>query len=314
MLLIANADITDIAENVSIREQFNNGASVFTFEYPVACGESFKNGSTVIFTYGGTSLFYGFLFKTRQDADRYQCTAYDQLRYLKAKNSLMRQIQTLDSFVNDVCAQIGDRIRLGTLDNTEIKLGKYLFDNKTHLDMIYQSIQDNLMLNGYYYCLRDNFGALELRDLYDLRLPLVIGEKSLAMGFDYERSIDDDTYNYIKVAKDDKGKGVRDTYIAQDSANISEWGKLMLYDKVSAELNAEQLKARANRLLALKNQETETLSVECVGDTRVHAGNGVKVEIEQAEVNLWAMVESVTHNFTSAEHIMKLELTFGRYF
>ena len=57
----------------------------------------------------------------------------------------------------------------------------------------------------------------------------------------YTVSIDDDTYNFVKVAKDDKKAGVRDVYIAEDSANISRWGKLMIYDKVTAGLNAAQL-------------------------------------------------------------------------
>lgn len=306
-------DITNIAVSVSYKCQFNNGASQLSFEYPIEKFSGFTNGSTVIFIYDNTNIFYGWLFKSTQNKKMIKCICYDQLRYLKASNSLMRQIQTLDSFVNDVCAQIGDRIRLGKLDKTEVNLGKYLFDNKTHLDMIYQSIKDNLLLNGYMYCLRDNFGAIELRDVYDLRLPLVIGDGSLATDFEYTNSIDDDTYNYIKVAKDDESKGVRDVYVAQNEPSIQAFGKLMLYDKVDADLNDQQLKARAERLLNLKNKETETLSVECIGDLRVMAGNGVKIEIKQANLNLWALVESATHEFTKENHIMKLNLMFGRY-
>ena len=268
----------------------------------------------MIFTYGGANLFYGFLFKTRQNRDTCQCTAYDQLRYLKAKYTIMRPVEPLDAFLNRACATIGDRIRLGQMDKTEINLSKYFFDNQSLLDMIYQSIQDNLLLNSYYYTLRDNFGAIDLRDTVDLRLPLVIGDSSLATGFEHTKSIDDDSYNYIVVAKDDKSAGVRNTYVSEDSINIGQWGKLMHYEKVSADLNEAQLKDRAARLLALKNRETVSLSVECVGDTRVIAGSGVKVEIEEAGLDMWALVDSATHTFEGSNHTMKLNLRYGWWY
>lgn len=272
------------------------------------------NGSTVIFTYGSANIFYGWLFKSVQDKKMIKCTCYDQLRYLVAKNTIMRQIETLDSFLNRVCASIGDRIRLGSVDSTEAKLGKYFFDNKTHLDMLYQSINDNLLLNGYQYTLRDNFGALDLRDTLDLRLPLIIGDGSLATDYEYAKSIDDDTYNYIKVAKDNKDAGVRYTYIAEDSTNIAKWGKLMLYEKVDAGLNDSQLTERAKRLLAIKNRETETLTVECIGDTRIFGGSGIRVVISDAGIDLWAVVKNVTHTYKKNLHTMKLDLQFGRWY
>ena len=226
----------------------------------------------------------------------------------------MRQIEPLDSFLNVVAGTIGDRIRIGQIDSTEIPLGKYLFDNKTYLDMLYQSIQDNLVANSYYYTLRDNFGALDLRDTLDLRLPLIIGDNSLATDFDYSLSIDDDTYNYVKVAADNKDAGVREVYIAEDSSNIGKWGKLMLYEKVDSAMNAAQITERANMLLALKNKETETLKVDSIGDVRVFGGSGVKIEISQANLNMWAIVDSVTHKFERSQHTMTMNLVFGRWY
>lgn len=313
MLLVDKSDLSEIAYNVKYESSWNNGPSILKFEYPSEKAPMYPNGCTVVFTYGSANIFYGFLFRTRQDKKSYQCTCYDQMRYLKSKNTILRQNETLSSFLNTVALNAGDRIRLGNIDQTEYVLGKYLFDNKTHLDMLYQSIEDNLVANGYYYTLFDNFGALDLRDTLDLRLPLVIGDASLATGFTYEKSIDDDTYNYIKVAKDDKEKGVRNVYITQDSSNMAKWGKLMLYEKVSTDLNDVQLAERANQLLQIKNRETETLRMECVGDIRVHGGSGVNIQIAQAGINLWAVVDSVSHEFTRTNHTMTMNLIFGRW-
>ena len=313
LLLVDNTDLSELAYHVKYESSWNNGPSILKFEYPSEKAQMYPNGCTVTFTYGSANIFYGFLFRTRQDKKSYQCTCYDQLRYLKSKNTILRQNETLTSFMNTVALNAGDRIRLGNIDQNEYVLGKYLFDNKTHLDMLYQSIADNLVANGYYYTLFDNFGALDLRDTLDLRLPLVIGDASLATGFTYEKSIDDDTYNYIKVAKDDKEKGVRNVYITQDSSNMAKWGKLMLYEKVSADMNDAQLAERAKQLLQIKNRETETLRIECMGDVRIRGGSGFNIQIAEAGVNLWAVTDSVTHEFSSTNHTMTVNLLFGRW-
>nr|WP_319488470.1 hypothetical protein [uncultured Caproiciproducens sp.] len=203
MLTINGEDVSDLAVNVKYISKWNDGAGVLSFDYPTYGTKRYANGCTVTFQYGSDNIFYGFLFDTKQTNKKYSCTCYDQLRYFKSSNSIMRPIGTLTDWLNTVALSCGDRIRLGTVDRTEYKLGKYLFDNKTYLDMVYQSIQDNLTGNGYWYALRDNFGALDLRDIVFLRLPLIIGDGSLATEFEYSKSIDDDTYNYIKVAKDD---------------------------------------------------------------------------------------------------------------
>lgn len=310
MLLINNTDISDIALNVTYQSSWNNGAGQLTFDYPASKAGMFPNGSTVIFTYGGANIFYGFLFTTKQDTKKFSCVCYDQLRYFKAKNSIIRPLSTLTEFLNTVAAAIGDRVRLGQVDSTIAKLPLYRFDNQTHLDMIYKSIEETLCTNGYWYVLRDGFGAIELRDFVDLRLPILIGDGSMATGFDYERSIDEDSYNYIKVAKDDSKTGICNTYVAMDTRNIKSWGKLMLFDKVSADLNESQLAARAHQLLQLKNRETQTLKIDCMGDPRVLGGSGIRVKIAEAGLDLWTVVDSVTHNFSHNKHTMNLELKF----
>ena len=126
------------------------------------------------------------------------------------------------------------------------------------------------------------------------------------------KSIDEDTYNHIKVAKDRKDLGTRYTYEAQDGASIAEWGKLTLYEKVTANYNEAQLAELAQLLLQIRDRETETLKVECLGDTRVMAGNGVRVVLKDTGINLWAIVDTATHEFGSP-YKMTLNLIFGRW-
>lgn len=312
MLTINGEDISQIAGNLKHETRWNDGPGEFTFDYPTAKGKRYENGATVIFYFGSVNVFYGYLFTTKQNREKYECTCYDQLRYFKGSNSIIRPSgMTLTNWVNTVSADCGPRIRMGTIESTEYGLGKYLFDNKTHLDMIYQSIQDNLIGNGYWYVFRDVFGALELRDIYNLRLPIIIGDGSLAKDYEYTKSIDKDTFNYAKVAKDDSKAGVRNVYLSKDDAAIERWGKLMIYDKVSADLNDSQLAARSNRLLFIKNRETQTLeNVDCAGDSRVQAGNSVRVVLTNAGLDNWAIVSHAVHEYGFTEHKMKLDLVF----
>ena len=138
MLLVDGADITQIAENVRYVSLWNNGPGTLTFEYAAGKGKMYPNGCTVTFSYEGSNVFYGWLFKTSQTRDKFKCTCYDQLRYLKAKNSILREVEPLDGFLNRVGATHGDRIRLGQVDSTEYPLPRYLFDNQTYLDMLYR--------------------------------------------------------------------------------------------------------------------------------------------------------------------------------
>ena len=69
----------------------------------------------------------------------------------------------------------------------------------------------------------------------------------------------------------------------------------------------------AANLLLLKDRETETLSIDCIGDLRVRAGTGVKVQIKDAGVDLWAIVNKAVHSFNGASHTMKLDMKYGRW-
>ena len=309
-------DLSGIAGKISFQSAWNNGASTFKFSYPRQGGRRFSNGSTVTFRYKGTPIFYGYLQSTKGSRESFDVTAADQLRYFKPTNTILRKEMPLSAWINTVAAQVSDndRIRLGNIAGTNGNLEKKMFDSKTHLDMIYDGIQEQLGMTGDWYTLYDDFGALALKDTLDLRLPLVIGDESLCTDFAYTASIDDDNVaNYIKLAQDDKEAGVRKIYVAQDSANISTWGKIMHYHKVTTNRNPAQMQELAQMLLVLKNKEAKTLRLKALGDTRVRGGSGVKVELKDERLNGWMIVDSVTHKFTSSQHTMDLNMRWGEW-
>jgi len=124
----------------------------------------------------------------------------------------------------------------------------------------------------------------------------------------YGRDIDADTYNRIKLYKDNQKTGKREVYLVQDSANIARWGVLQLYEAVDEEMNAAQINELLNRLAALKNREQRTLKLEAIGDIRVRAGMYLPVVIESLGINQPMMVDEVTHRFDGADHTMSITL------
>ncbi|MGO4371541.1 hypothetical protein AB4Z21_12230, partial [Paenibacillus sp. MCAF20] len=124
----------------------------------------------------------------------------------------------------------------------------------------------------------------------------------------YKRSIDSDTYNYIKVFQDNKKTGKRDIHTGQDSANIAKWGRLQLYQQADEKMNEAQIKTLVDQLLTLKNREQKTLSIEAIGDLRVRAGFYIPIVIQELAISQYFLVEDCTHKFDADAHTMSLEL------
>lgn len=109
------------------------------------------------------------------------------------------------------------------------------------------------------YCLRDEYGAVCLRDIADLQLPLIIGDNSLCYEYDWEKSIDDEFYNQVKLVSGNKKTGHADVYITKDSGSIEKYGMLQYYEKLENDSDPAKAKAKADALLKLYNHEKKRL-------------------------------------------------------
>ena len=100
--------------------------------------------------------------------------------------------------------------------------------------------------------------------------------------------------------------------MVKDSQTIKQYGLLQYYEKVNENMNTAQIKERAERLVKLKNHETETLKIgECLGDVRIRGGSGIKLQILSEGIDTWTIVDQVTHKFGTT-HEMSLDLVFAR--
>lgn len=99
-------------------------------------------------------------------------TAYDQIRYLKNKDTLVYENKTADGVV----ALIGEKygFNIGTLANTVWVIASRVEDNVSLLDMISNALDQTLQNTGDLYILHDDFGKLNLSFLGDMYVPIMI--------------------------------------------------------------------------------------------------------------------------------------------
>lgn len=208
-----------------------------------------------------------------------------------------------------------------------------------------------------YFFIRDNFGTLELNDLesnikyrrtgidgsltrawtgnewyyYDESLkpelePLIIGEESLLIDYDYELSIDDNTFNEIYVMEttsDSKSKknnnkdvitsdGKKLAFAKQDENSVKKYGLLRRIENVKNVMNESQLEAYANILLENYSMPSRTMKIEALGYNGVNAGDGFLLKLNKLGVEGMVYVLSATHHYGADIHTMSLEVSTAK--
>ncbi|MEC0233603.1 hypothetical protein P4H71_04435 [Paenibacillus kribbensis] len=266
-----------------------------------------QNGDIVRITKGKYKIFYGYVFSVEQsEKSDMKITAYDQIRYLNANDTYVFKNLTAGAVIKRIAEDF--KLKTGMIADTGYKIPAMVEDNQKLLDIIYKAIDQTLMSTGTIYVFYDDFGALALKRAADMLVSVSVGDGSLMTGYALKKSIDSETYNYVKLVQDNKESGKRDAYVYQDGNNIKKWGKLQLYDKVDEKMNAAQIKQKAQNLLTLHNRESKSLSIDAMGDLSIRAGCYVPVFVADLKVSQVYLVDSCTHKFSGLEHTMSLEL------
>ncbi|MFC6334289.1 hypothetical protein ACFP56_16800 [Paenibacillus septentrionalis] len=268
---------------------------------------TYSNGDMIRVLVGSTEVFHGYIFSIDAGRDEaVSITAYDQIRYLMNTDTYVFVGHTASDIVKRIAKDF--QLKLGTIAETGYKIPTMSEDGQKLLDIICKAITLTYHHTGRDYCLYDDFGRLCLRDVEDVSLDFYIGEQSLMYDYSVKTSIDDDTYNRIKLYRDNSETGKREIYMAEDSVNIKRWGVLQLYQNVEEKMNDPQIKELLNNLAKLKNRERKSLQVNAIGDIRVRAGFRVHIKIDEYGVDQALLVDECTHSFSNDVHTMSLEL------
>jgi len=270
---------------------------------------NFQEGNSVSFRVDDLKVFYGFVFKKERDKNGIiKVTAYDQLRYLKNKDTYVYSNKTAGELIQMIAADFN--LRTGTLEDTGFKIASRVEDNKSLMEMIQNALDLTLQGKNKLYVLFDDFGSITLKNVESMKLNLLIDDEA-AENFKYQSSIDGETYNKIKLSYDNEEAGKREIYIAQDSASMNNWGVLQYFESINEEVNG---KAKADALLKLYNKKKRSLKINnAFGDPRVRAGSSIPISLNLGDVvaKNYMVVEKATHTFSKDNHVMNLTLKGG---
>lgn len=269
-----------------------------------------QEGNAVRFKSNGHNIFYGFVFKKSHKKDKrlVDIIAYDQLRYLKNKDTLVYTNKRTDELISHLAKKFN--LNVGMLANTEYKIASRVEDNQCLIDMIQNSIDETIQMKSKIYTLYDDFGKLTLKNVENMKVNLLIDDET-AQDISYTSSIDGETYNKIKLSYSNEDTGKRDIYISQDSNHIKDWGVLQYYESIDSNVNG---KAKADALLYLYNQKERSLSIsKAFGDVRIRAGCIIPVNLDLVDMDIknYMMIEKVTHTFSRDSHFMDLNVRGG---
>lgn len=320
-LLVANeagtkAYIPPVEEGIEWLTERRSAPGKLTFKVLKDDGLDFSEGSAVRLKVDGDNIFYGFVFKQSREKEQIiKVTAYDQLRYLKNKDTYVYENKTAAQFIRMVAADFS--LNTGMIDDTAFTIESRVEENTSLFEMVENALDLELTNTGELYVLYDDFGKLTLKHLSEMYVGspgayLLIDEET-GENYEYTSSIDDNTFNKIKLTYDNEDTGFREVYIAQDGANMNRWGILQYYDTVSKGENGQ---AKADALLKLYNKKTRTLKItNAIGDNRVRAGSMVVIclDLGDMKLNNFMLVESCKHIYRQGEHWMNLTMKGGEF-
>ncbi len=270
-----------------------------------------SEGSAVRMKADGDEIFFGFIFKQQRNKDgMISVTAYDQLRYLKNKDTKVFENKTAAQLIQMLAADYG--LKVGTIEDTGYIIPSRVEENTSLFEMIENALDQTLTNTKEMYVMYDDFGRLTLKHLSSMAVGsqgayLVIDEET-GENYDYSTSIDDETYNKIKLTYDNEDTGFREVYIAQDGTHMNQWGVLQYFDTISKGENGQ---AKADALLSLYNKKTQSLKItNAIGDNRVRAGSLVVIDLKMGDATLrnFMLVEQCKHSYKEGEHWMDLTL------
>lgn len=268
-------------------------------------------GNAVKMMVDGQNVFYGYIFtKSRDKEKQVKITCYDQLRYLKNKDTYCYTNKTADQVLTMICDDFN--LRYENIESTEFLIQQRSESNKTLFDIIQNALDLTLLNTKKLYVLYDDFGRIALQNIAAMKLNLII-DADTGQNFEYKSTIDSQTYDQIKLTYDNEESGKRDVYLAKDSENINKWGVLQYYEQLQ---EGEDGASKAEQLLQYYNKKTRNLSVKSAwGDIRVRAGTSLLIRLNLGDivVNNFMVCEKVTHTFRCNEHTMDLTLSGGEF-
>lgn len=269
---------------------------------------NFFEGDKVEFYHEGRGVFSGYVFTKKRDRKNIiTVTAYDQIRYLKNKDTYVYSSNTASELIKKILSDTG--LKAGYIEDTGVKLSDTIEDEKPLIDIIKRALEFDSLYSGKKYALYDDFGKICLKNADSLTSDYII-DGTNTRNFDYSSSIDDGTFTAVKVIR--KGKNGEAVRLAEDD-KIKEWG--LLQSLIKAEKD-EDIAEKAETFLRQAAVRRRYITVEDVlGDLSVKAGGKVFVNLNLGDITVseYFTAEYIVHKFYNHKYTMDIRLKGGEF-
>ena len=274
-------------------------------------------GSFMRFGVNGEDYFYGRiqeveLLNSGLEGVSYRIMAHDSLSLLKSVESMYRPVgMSASEFFMSIVTRFAERGFKGVVkEPSQVGLDDYYFTTSSLYSMIKDTIRDTHVAEQgtVQYMIRDNLGTLEFRELMALRKPIILGDESFTDSYAYGVTINKQTYNVIKVIRDNEEIGMRDVWQRYDSNNIARWGWKQLVVEADDHMSDAEIRDKIDLHLEAMNHPRRTLKLTAIGINGLQAGDGIQIRADRANIDHAIWIESCTHVYTMQSHKMDLEL------
>jgi len=302
------------AEDITLESSRAGSPGKLTFRIvkdEVIGQRGFHEGDRVELTQGGDTLFRGFVFtKRRSHGGVITVTAYDQIRYLKNRDTYAYEDLTASDLLRQIAADWG--METGTIEETGYILPDRVENGRPLLDILQTAIDITFAQTGHPFVLYDKAGKLHLSHAQNMRLDTLIHAGSIG-NFDYTSTIDQQAYSAVLLHRPGETEGETIFYESRRDDLHARWGMLRHYARLTEDTDGRET---ADALMRKYGRKTRRLRIlEAVGDKRVRGGCMLPVELYVGDLTLgrFLQVERVIHRFTESSHLMELILTGGDF-
>lgn len=318
-------DVSNCATDIKMKSVLYNSCGSLTFKLiHEDCQKLFTAGCRVRLYLDNRCWFCGWIFTTKHGgkADM-SVTCFDWLRYFKVpltygKSQLKTEDGTQGLPASDIFKKICQDLAIpfDVYTNSVTPVPAQNWTQKTAFQILEFAINQTLINSDennrkyFMYLHETNFEEDEGKDFLDTTLYKTSGnltwycrnvmtvdtliDDDMLCGYDFEESIDKQTYNEIIVYKDNKtflsktgktlkrGKktGTQTKKIAHDDVHKGLYGYLPYYHKAPDSYTEAQMQKVANELLKVTDRPTNELNLKCYGIIGMKVGYLVPVLIK----------------------------------
>ena len=281
--------------------------SIFKFSVIDDNELTFNEGAAILVKDHGVPIFKGYIFShENDDSGIVKVTAYDQLRYFDYQDTYIYENQSVGDILNYWINYFG--LKKGFVTTGSFRIPQRDEWGKSIAEMLSFALEQTIVKTGQLLVIYDQAGEINLRYASDLHFIDYYIRINDAVNFKVTHSIDDDTYNQVKLAYKNEETGITETYQAHDADNIGKWGLLQYYEEVQDQARAA---AYATQMLRSKNRITRTFNIKevpAVSAGHIRAGMTVTVVTPNNSEAALLRVLAITHTWVKGRHLMDMNL------